>query len=244
MERTQELFEKIEGYLNNTLSQDELTAFEKQMTESEALQQEVEKHRALHDALSDTDVLAFREKVIKIGKEIKAEEQQSGSGFSKFWKIAAVVLVLVSVGSLLWFTMGSKDSPKELYAEYYKPFPVEDVTRGESVNEKLKDILSKYTNGQYDKVVIALEKWKDSIGKEQVKLYLANSYLNTNKEEKAIPIFQNVSINSQYYENARWYLALTHLKLDQIPQLKQVLQQLIAYNGIYKEKAEALLKEL
>ncbi|SHJ47079.1 tetratricopeptide repeat protein [Aquimarina spongiae] len=252
MERNQELFEKIEGYLNKTLSQEELTAFEKEVMASTALQEEVEKHRVLHETLSDTDTLAFREKLIRISQEIKAEEQATSSGSSHYWKIAASIAVIIGVSALLWFSGFGKDQNEDLYATYYEPFPVEDTTRGEDT-QGFVDVLTEYSKGEYQQILPKLEeivnaKQTDSLGNRsstnQFNLYLGNSYMNTNQEKKAILVFESIAKSSKYYENAQWYLGLTYLKLGKPTKTKSILEGLIQYNGVYKDKSVKLLEEL
>ena len=253
MERSQELFEKIEGYLNQTLTPEEQTAFEKELLASTALQEEVEKHRVLHETLSDTDTLAFREKLARISQEIKEEEQQeSSSGFSKYLKIAAAIIVLIGVSALLWIPNFAPIQKGGLYAAYYEPFPVEDTTRGEDTQD-FADVLAAYSKGEYQKILPQLEeivnvKQPDSLGNllsaNQFNLYLGNSYMNTNQEKKAIPVFESIAKSSKYYENGQWYLALTYLKLKDKKQVISILKELVEYNGVYKDKSIKLLEDL
>ncbi|WP_109301763.1 lipopolysaccharide assembly protein LapB [Aquimarina sp. AU474] len=239
MERTQEIFEKIEAYLNNTLSQEERSVFEKEMEQDSELRTEVDKHKVLHDVLSDTDTLAFKEKLVKISEEIKAEGTRSGSWFSQHWKMAATIAVILGIGSILWFNANRTNENQKLYAAYYEPFPIEDTTRGESTND-LGDALLHYAKGEYDRVITTLEELVHIPDQEQLSLYLGNSYMNTGEEQKAIDIFKNIDNNSKYYENAQWYLALTYLKLGDTKQLKPLLTAIINYNGVYKESATNL----
>ncbi len=243
MERNQELFEKIEGYLNKTLPQEELAAFEKELLASAALQEEVEKHRVLHETLSDTETLAFREKLIRISEEIKAEEQATSSGSSHYWKIAASIAIVLGVATLLWFFFFGNNPYEDLYASYYTPFPVEDTTRGETDTD-YKEVLSNYAKGEYKIAITALEKAVTEEESNQFNLYLGNSYMNTNQEKKAIPIFEEIAKSNKYYENAQWYLALTYLKLGDTKQVIAILKELIQYNGIYKKNAIKLLEDL
>ncbi len=242
MKRTPELFEKIEGYLTKTLPKEELIAFEKEIAGNQELKQEIEKHRSLHQIVSDQDTLEFKEKLKQIGDQVKKEET-STSFFSSFWKIAASIVVLFGVGTLLWYSLNNQDHTSDLYAQYYEPFPVEDISRGDG-NVALQNIMKSYTQGNYNDVISALEKYPDSLKNTQLQLYLGNSYLNTKQEQKAIIQFKNIQKTSQYYENGRWYLALTYLKQGNSKKSKSILKEIVQYNGIYKENAVKLLEAL
>jgi len=236
MKRTPAIFDKIEAYLSQSLPKEEIEMFEKEIANNTDLYKEVEKHKALHDILKDKETMAFKEKLTAIGNKINPKENKTPSNllFLSGWKIAATLVILLGIGSILWHNMLNQDITQELYASYYKPFPVEDVTRGES-NTKHKDIIKKYTNNEYKNVIALLEN-KSDLNDEFV-LYLGNSYINTNQEKKAILTFEKIEKNSKYYENAKWYLSLTYLKLEETEQTLSLLEEIIQYNGIYRNPA-------
>ncbi len=251
MKRSQQLFEKIEEYLANTLSQEQKVAFEKEIAMDSKLSIEVDKQRDLHRVLSDTSTLEFKRKLQRIHQEIKAEEQQRASDKSlkltspifSYWKIAATLIIFLGIGGLLWNNFKQSNHIAELYASHYAPYPVEDVTRGQAKND-LSTVLQHYENGEYKTVINELEGLAILSKKEQLQLYLGNSYLNTGREEEAILQFENVSDTSKYNEDATWYSALTYLKLNKIEKSRSILQEIIEYNGLYKIKALALINQL
>jgi tetratricopeptide (TPR) repeat protein len=250
MKRTQEIFEKIEEYIMNTLSQEERTVFEKEMDEDIELQLEVAKHRAIHNTLGDQDVLNFKEKLIRISANIKEEKKKeetvaSTFKFSSYWKIAATVIVLLGISSLIWRTTTTRNQTQNLYSAYYKPFPVNDMVRGSTDTiSVIKDAIKHYSNKSYDSVVLALEKYPDLVNQQQLQLYLGNSYLNIGEEEKAATQFKEIKTNDKYHEIAQWYLSLTYLKLNSPKKTTSLLKDIIEYNGTYKNQAVQLLNSL
>ncbi|MFD2563215.1 tetratricopeptide repeat protein [Aquimarina rubra] len=241
MERTQELFEKIERYLVKTLSGDELIAFENEMISDPELALEVDKHRKLHQVLNNTDTLHFKEKLQKITEEVKQEESidQSTSYFS-YLKVAAFIVILLGVGTLLWNNFSGSTDYSDLYSSYYEPYPAEDITRGDHTNE-LHLIKKNYAEGNYEKVISGLNKTTSSSLPDQLRLYLGNSYLNLGKEQEALKQFETITDTSNYFEDASWYKALTYLKLGEIKKSWELLKVIIQYDGIYKEKAIQLI---
>ncbi|EZH71666.1 hypothetical protein ATO12_06815 [Aquimarina atlantica] len=244
MERTPEIFDKIEGYLSHTLPEEEIIAFEKELAANPELHEEVEKHRALHKTLSDQDTLDFKEKLMQISTTIKEEQDTTSTSISApYWKIAASIAILLGVGMLLWYTyINSFNNTQDLYGAYYEPFPVEDAMRGNTNNEEMQNIVKNYAKGAYDSVAVMLEKQPNL--DNQLRLYLGNSYLNINQEEKAVSSFKDINSNGKYYEVAKWYLSLTYLKLNTPKKSIPLLKEIITYNGAYKDKATKLLKAL
>ncbi|KZS41002.1 hypothetical protein AWE51_23915 [Aquimarina aggregata] len=243
MKRTPQIFDKIESYIAGSLSKEELIAFEKEISLNPELSQEVEKHKSLHAALSDPDTIAFKKKLIKISAAIKEEETASSSFFSAPWKIAASIIVILSIGALVWNYTGKTVDTQDLYLAYYTPFLTEDTTRGKT-DTQLQDIIENYNNKDYETVIGELEKLPNLDRKEKLQLYLGNSYLNTNQEEKAITVFEDFEKDSKFYEVAKWYLSLTYLKLDKKNIVISVLDEIIAYDGIYKIRALQLKEAL
>ncbi|GAA4276004.1 tetratricopeptide repeat protein [Aquimarina mytili] len=244
MERTPEIFEKIERYLTNQLSPEELIDFEREVANTPELQKEIETHKALHDILNDQEAIEVKEKLIKVSKEVKKEESSfARSIFSSPLRIAATIVVLLGVGTLVWNTLDTTDELRDLYVAHYTPFPAEDNTRGE-INTALQNIMDDYNKGAYDSVVTALEKNTNLVDQKELEVYLGVSYLNTNQEQKAVLQFENISANSRYYEASRWYLSLAYLKLKNTKKTTQILEEIIQYNGVYKDNAARLLRAL
>ncbi|PKV48181.1 hypothetical protein ATE84_0172 [Aquimarina sp. MAR_2010_214] len=242
MERTPEIFDKIEGYIAHTLPKEEIIAFEKELATNPELQEEVEKHRVLHKTLSDQDTLDFKEKLMKISASIKEEQSNSSAPVSSsYWKIAASIAILFGVGMLLWHTYTNQHNTQDLYGAYYEPFPVEDVMRS-NTNTEVQRIIKNYAKGAYDSVAVVLEKRPNL--DNQLQLYLGNSYLNTDQEEKAVSLFKDIKSSGKYYEVAKWYLSLTYLKLNTPKKSIPLLKEIITYNGVYKDKAIRLLEAL
>lgn len=246
MERTQQLFEKIEGYLAKTLSSEEVIVFQKELAINQELQLEVEKHRELHHALSDTDTLAFTEKLLRIREEIKIDEVKNKAvsvfKLPSYWKIAASLVFIIGLGTVLW-QVSQKNSAHDLYMAYYIPYPADDVTRG-ATEKKPNEFLKNYRQKKYKEVSIELEKLMVVSKNEKLRLYLGNSYLNIGREQDALLEFKKVSDTSRYYQHANWFRALTYLKLEDAQLSISILQDIMKHNGIYKHKAAKLVEKL
>ncbi len=238
MKRSEELFEKIERYLEGRLSKDELNAFEREISTDEGLKKEIELHRNLHTGLQDQDTVKFRKKLNELSSKSK---KKTGFRLPNWLKVAAV-LIFAAVG--IWVTRDTEGS-NELYDKYYMQYPAEDVLRGEGTENEKTKILQTYTNGNFKEVISKLEALSSKTpGDLSLKMYLGNCYLNTNQTEEAIAVFESLLGNTKYGEDALWYLALAHLKAQNRDRCAALLQEVSAANGILKDKADQLLEEL
>lgn len=247
MERTAELFELIEAYLSGGMGETERAAFELRIRESKELEMEVEKHRILSEALKDDAALAFRKKVSTIAGDFKAKQKSTvnspniGTPKNHFLKVAAGVLVLFGLGVVLWWQINTRAST---YDRYYEPYAIEGVMRGADA-DALAVVAKNYAKGKYVEVIPQLVNLiEQHPEKTELQLYLANSYLQTDQALSAITLLKRIEVGNPRFEAARWYLALSYLKADDKAAAKTVVEELIAYDGIYRSQAEGVLGEL
>ncbi len=245
MERNQLLFEQIEAYLNKELTEEQHLAFQKRMEVDPILKEEVQNHKALKEAMVDMDSVDLRKKLQKIAfsdQEIDAAIVAPKKKRFPIWQIAASILLLLGITAFFW--LNNTSSNNDLFETYYTVYPTEDTMRGEQLLD-LNIALKSYENGNYSIAISQLkpfiEKYKE---KTELKIFLGNCYLNTGNEKEAIGVFKKFKWEEKYYEDAQWYLALSHLKLNNKNSTCNALKKVIEYNGIRKKNAEALLNEL
>ena len=246
MKISSETFDKIEKYLANRLSDKDRIAFKKAMDNDPDLYLEVERHRELHEVLRDKKTLKFKKELQSIQQEFYEEEQKEASSkkFNSYLKWAAVLVVLFGLGLLLWTYLNSQKVAEDLFTEYYEPYPVFDGVRTEETND-FSVIIKHYAKSNYIDVISAFETSNKELSlSDELKLYVGTSYLHASQTEKAVTIFKSISKDSGFYEDALWYLALTHLKNNENEASILVLENVIAYNGRYNKKAIELMKKI
>ncbi len=245
--RTPALFELIEAYLNGRMSDAERLKFEARIKENPDLEMEVEKHRILSEALQDEELLTFRKKVAMIATDFRQEQtnttdlQAAANPRGAFWKVAATILVLLGLGVVLWWQI---NADKSTFDRYFEPYNVEDTMRG-TEEDALTAVAKNYADGKYTEVIPRLvDLIEQHPENTEIQLYLANSYLQTDQASLAIALLKKIELGNARFEAARWYLALSYLKADDGAAAKAVIEKLIAYDGIYKAQAQAVLNEL
>jgi len=246
MKRTQELFEKIDAYLNGDLKGNDLELFENTLKSDAKLQEEVDTYRLMQEALKDTDVITFRERLKTIDTEIEEEKFKkvtSKKSFSIYYKIAAVFIAIVGVSSFLWLFNPIENN---LYEHYYVPYPMDELTRNSHTTlSELKDVSILYEKKKYQKAIPTLEKLVQKHSTDdKLKLYLGNSYLNVNQEEKAIVLFESILKNDTLRDDALWFLSLAYIKTENYNKATIFLKELVSYENLYKSSALNLLEEL
>ncbi len=248
MKESPELTERIGAYVSGNMTPSEIMQFEQEIAVDVALQKEVELQRQLHNFLSKKGALAYRKRVQEIRTEmleqpspLKAKKQHT----SGYWKIAATIVVLLSLGLGVWrFQDHAEGRNDVVFKQYYTPFPAEDEKRGELVEEEVIQLTKLYRNGYYQDVINFYKNTSEIALDPLEQLYVGNSYLQLSQSVAALKILQQIPESSPYYEDGLWYQALCYLKQDDNMQTKKVLQSLIMYDGRYKDQAEELKEAL
>ncbi|MDH7447666.1 hypothetical protein [Aquimarina sp. 2201CG14-23] len=246
MEITQELFEKIEAYIEGSLSEAELRSFKTLIETNPELKKEIMIHKELQNELSNTKAIEFRKKLVVVSKELTDQNniQRKKSSILSYWRIAASLIIIIGLSTFLWL---QNNPEQDLYAMYYTPYPIGDIKRGsDTTNDTVfKDILLNYKNQEYQKTIAGLESLiVERPNEEKLKLCLGNSYLNTDQLIKAETLFKVVSKESETYFDAQWFLSLTYLKMNQEERMVPILKKLVSQNTRYKKNASALLKKI
>jgi tetratricopeptide (TPR) repeat protein len=123
-------------------------------------------------------------------------------------------------------------------AEEYHVVPADRV---------LKQGLASFNKQEFGKAIenfsLLLENNPDDVN---ARFYIALSYYNLNKTEKAITSLEKVlkSRNDAFYPEAQWYLGLLNLKAGNHGTAKTIFQSIVAEKGFYSRRAADKLKSL
>jgi hypothetical protein len=244
--------EEIDNYMNGELDEDALALFEDELIYNSGLSADINFHRDVDEAVSETDVMALRENLRNISREQHDQaNEKRGIATPKtknlFWYAAASVIVLMVVFTSL---MRSRSySSQQLYANYYQPYK-----SGESVSRSalgsyngLNTALQEINQGKYQE---ALESMSMIPAKERdgysINFYSGVAYQELGEYNRAIGAFSEVVHHGDnlLVEQSEWYIGLCYLRIDE---RQKALEQfrLIAYRkGFYGEQSNELLKQL
>lgn len=207
-------YSKVDDYIAGKLKEVEVVDFEREMSVDPELRKEVELSRVLSSALNEEDVVSLRDKLIKAKSDVERRRYR----INYKWLAAASFMLIIGVSFLLWQSKPS--SPEKLFDEYYQRFEVPSLNRGASEVDGFNQIVSKYRNGESEKILPVLEKMYDqSIDDNFVELMLVSIYLESGDAQKAEKIINsrierdNTNLLADTYQ---WYLCLSNLKMNKI----------------------------
>lgn len=245
MNREEKTYLQIEKHLANELEGDELHTFEKELEKNTELRNEVALHNEIAQAVTEKDVINFRN-LVKFA--LKNKTSKEGAIPWRYISIAATISITLLIGIVVMYpVIFQKKSVQQLYITYYEPY--EDLITGRSneVDDKNTSLALIYYNKQeYNKVIEQLNN-VDISTKPLLQLYAGISYLNINDLKKAHSTFESIITgNSLFLIDALWYNALTYLKEGNPKKSKLVLEEItvISSNSNYSQKVKRLLDEL
>lgn len=245
----------IEKYLDGEMEDQEKKAFEKKLGEDAELRKELLLHADINESISDDKKELLRQKLRniidgRIHDKPNSRHNQSLTTrifLSRSVLIAASVLFIFSIGSILFILNTKKYTPNEVFDYYYQPYNPDVVTRSSKDINAINPALNAYLNGEYDK---AADQFKDILvanpDDSMALFYAGIAFMETGEYPKAINHFRYILYNEYYpyYYHAQWYLGMTYLKLEETDKAIDVFHQVTEQNKYYAEQAKNILTKL
>ncbi len=201
---SQEEMEKIESYLDNSMSTLDKTQFEQELRSNQELAAKTEEIRLLQVGIQE----AILKQKLKTFHQPAAKVVPMKFAAKKWLVAASTIAVILTAG---WFLFLKKAPNEKLFASYFRPDPGLPTTMSSSDAYEFEKAMIDYKNGDYQK---AIDSWKSQAKNDTLTYFigLANQSLNNNKE--AINLLTQVANdpNKPFYKDACWYLGLALLK--------------------------------
>lgn len=222
--------EKLIQYLDGELPAEELESLKKNLSDNQALREELDNLRLARDAARR---YGLKSKIRDIHKEMMPELKQDKPPKSTVVKMfaqtglraAAVLIVLVGLSALYQYYTAS---PEKLFSESYQPFDIHEM-RGTPEDSRL---LGNYKHGNMDSVIMEFNSLR--IPEPEDYILAGIAFLESNKPDKAIQTFnkliqQNAISKTDYFEDdAEYYLAMSYLKNREPEKALPILEKIQA----------------
>ncbi len=209
----------------------------------------------IDQCLKDQETDFFRKTLQKVHSKFVEEGRETYKpkirqiSYRRFaYAIAAILVLIIGVLGILRMISGTSESNyQSLFAQYYKPYQNEFITRSDQVTvNNLYSAFYAYENKDYEKAIALFNKVIEA-DKSLLMAYFYKgvSCIEINDYKTAITSFGKVLANetNPYFSQAKWYTALTLLKLDNPELAKQHLEWLVLNDRYYGIKAKEILKK-
>lgn len=250
----EEIYRLIDDYLNNRLSEEERTAFEKRCLEDEDFAAEVKLHtraeiavRTLH---REERKKAFNEEFDRLSQR---GEVRRFPPRTMWMGIAASVIILLG---LVWLLRPKPAvlTGENLFAENIGNIdPLTPYRTQDSIPQSWSQAARAFNQGDFDTAIQMITATLEDTAfqnRSQANLYLGISYMllienDPANLEPAIRAFDLVEENSSSYQKALWYKALAYLRGGQFENSRRALEAVSNYSGHYRQsRADSLIQLL
>jgi hypothetical protein len=248
---------EINGYVNQTLSNDTLQAMEK------AIQQDADLKKELIRRIHEKRIQEQPQLLLWLARE-KAENTLIWGLTKQTWaKIAvSIALLTLSAGAYAVFTRGASDSVEDTYnagqakmvsfiQQALNENDDRDVFTNTVVNPALNQALIDYRNKEYSKAEPVFFKLRGALQSEELDVYVAVCRLRMGKFKEARHILYPLLVEkdtdqSSFQAAVRWYLSLALVAEPKPMHIESAQQYLkmIPEDNRYKNSADRFLNEL
>jgi len=211
----------FDQYLENELSAEEKTTFEKQLSEDQELASAFETFKELNLHLenkfgNETELKAFKKNLKSISAAHFKSKKAKVVAF-KPWQYAIAASVAVLVGLFVFQNINPS------FEDYNNPEMATFIERGD-VNENLKLAQDAFNSKKYKTAIPHFEVVLQMNKSPEIQYFYAISLLEDNQFQKAETNFTELKSGTSIYKNkATWYLALSKLKQKDYDSCKAIL---------------------
>ena len=239
--------EEIERYLEGAMSKEALRDFEEKLKFNEQLAEELDFYKTLRDTIGKRESTALKKQLMEISRSSSDSNTQVRhifKSYKKYW-LAASILVLIGLASVLYMIRSGDGNPDQIFASYYD-FPEALIENFRGADQP-GAIYTKFKQKDYRAALLLLERDEESAwSDEQVQFYRGLCNIELKQYEEAIQQFERIVHinNGVYQEKTYWYLGLCYLRTGDMQKAKQVFQQISETNSIYKDKTTKILERM
>lgn len=254
-------YEQIEKYIKGELSTTEVQSFEKELAVNTSLKEEVALYKDVEASFSshfkfEKENATIESTLGDLGKKYasenvehniqntdKIESLKAKSGKPTITRRLFPLIILAAAAALLLFIFNpftNQITPSQLAVQNFSPYEIETFMGDDKSDKILKEGKKHYNSGVY---ALALENFNEYLlanpNDIEVQLTKGCAQFKLEQTDAAIQTFQQIKNSNA----AKWYLALTYLKKDDVNKANTILKSLLN-NQQYGNKAETLLKQL
>ncbi len=242
----------IDKFLNGEMEGEELQWFRGEMEVNPRLSEEVRLQQEVSEAIVDEDVMELRDQMSRLfDSDRRTIKEESGKRVSPtVVKLAAasMIAVLMAIASLFHF-YGHNDATEDLFSMHYETYDgVMNVRSGDAhVDEIMTGAIMKYENGKFEEAASMFEDvLKADPGNVASRFYAGISHMETERYQKASGMLTEVIDHNDnlFVENARWYLGLCYLKMENPEKAREQFGSLAEGEGFYSDEAAKILDRL
>ncbi len=244
----------INGYFENTLSQDQRKEFDRLIKTDSEFAVDFEFQKELQHALKKEERQKIKSLFSNLDIESIAHSEYSTLQKTETkvisirpWLVAASIVFLLGLGAWLLFFNSPNLNTDQLYAVNFVPYEnvVHPIERGEQLEDLKTRAFTAYEDADYSLALKIFKELQVQQADPYISFYEAIVLMQLNNHQEAIPLLKDyIENDGQLKDRATWYLALAYLKQNDIAESKTQLEKLVKMGSFKEDASQALLNEL
>lgn len=237
----------IEKYLEGSISPHEMELFNTKI-QNKDFKDELELHQNIAKSLTRVHEKKLKAELkVDLGRIYKANTTSKPFKIRPIFYYWAATLSAILISAFIYFNV--KNSARDLFRTYYKPYPVAPMARGE-LGPMQPSAFERYNNGDFENAVPLfrqlIKEQKNPEDKTLFQLLLGNCLLNINQPNEAIENFDMIIRlgDTVFVQHAQWYKSLALLQMEKKDELQKILEQMKNDDSIYAQRAAGLLNDV
>lgn len=223
-------------YLNGELTEDEMIELEVRRLSDDTFNQRFKIMRLLFDGIEHSASKTSKSEKINRLNNPHSNDAKSNSVIQlNPWMKLIAPLGIIAAGVLLLILLypnlfAPQLSPQEMYAAYFKVSPNIGLqaSRGSTAPMEALEAYEAYDRRDYPAAIAKFEELIPASRRRMTDLFhLGNCYLAVDIPKQAATALEEVAnSNSRLAEDAKWYLALAYLRLEDYLSAKKLLGEI------------------
>lgn len=239
--------EKIQKYLANELSENELAEFEDLVNKHSELKDEIQLYRKVSGAIADASLEDFKNDLEKIHNQNFGNQNNITYAKSKQWYLlAALFLIMITIASVFLFK-NNETNIQAIFEKYYQPLEADYTRSLEEDSNTYVFAMNAFCNKNYN---LAFVQFKDLVAIDNenysARLYLGVCGIELSEFSMAETQFKLIieSGDPFYKQDAEWYLALLYLKMEDVEKAKSIFEVIQLKSGVFYKDASLVLNDI
>lgn len=231
---------RIDDYITDRLTEEELLLFEAELKANSELQRELVLQKELHTAIAEKEIAELRRKLNIAYRNRKTDTLNLNT--YKWYSIVAASLI----GVVLYLAgIINQPTPNDLFEQYYVKYSIPSYSRGSNISVSLDKLIDLYNTNEYRKILdLYQNSLIDTSSNSILKLIIAVSYIETKNPSSAIKTLSGISANDLNFETSLWYMCLSQLQQGDKKNAYNTVIKIAEYNGMYSGKATRLKESI
>ena len=237
--------ELINDYFEGSLSESQLGEVQNLLKTDANFAADFEFQKELQQSLKKEE----RREIKELFSDLNTTETKMETNVFRMrpWLVAASIALLMGIGSWLFFFNSPEVNTDQLYAANFTPYDnvVHPIERGNKLEDLKTQMFAAYEAKDYELWLQLTEQLTAKQKDGYIDFYAGIVQMALGNHKKAIPLLEGyIKADGELTDRATWYLALAHLKTNELTKCKEELKLLIQKNGFKADAAKVLLEQL